>query len=120
MWGPALVYAIAVVTKYFDVFTLRNVESFLRLRRYFPAPGENSRFHPSCLGLFDLIVPNVKQRKTRPGQLIIRMQLDGFLSRFDGGSKISVLHERHTQRVPTIKEFGLDLHALSIFFDSAR
>src|ERR1700730_14767144 len=113
---------MGVVTKYFAGFTAENSDwrSRFWFRRYFPAPGENSRFHPSCLGLFDLIVPNVKQRKTRPGQLIIRMQLDGFLSRFDGGSKISVLHERHTQRVPTIKEFGLDLHALSIFFDSAR
>src|SRR5207245_8138655 len=70
----------------------------------------------SFLDVADAIV---KQRKTSPADLIVRAELDSFLSRFGRLRKTPQFHQRHAECVPAVEEIGRHLNAPPIFCHSA-
>src|SRR2546430_1898887 len=89
------------------------------LFRNLPAPGKDLRFGSSCFSLFDITVPIVKKRQTRPANLIVRTKLGCAFVGFDCLGIPTDLHQGHAKSVPVIDKFRIDLNATAIFFHRA-
>jgi hypothetical protein len=87
--------------------------------RDFPAPGENFRLCARSFGFLDVAGAIVKQRETGPADLIVRLELHCFLSRFDCLRKTANLHQCHSQRVPAVEKAWVELDAAPVLLDRA-
>src|SRR4029077_1564490 len=87
--------------------------------RNLPAPPQNLRFCPGCFSLLDFAIAIVEKRQAGPANLIVRPQFGGAFSRFNCFRKSSDFHQRHSEGVPAVKKFRIDLHAPPILLDRA-
>src|SRR5947209_4094192 len=102
---------MAVVTKY---FTMEKCWLFFR---DLAAPGQDARLDAGSFRFLDLIVSDVKQRKARPGELVVGAELNCLLPGHDGLRVTSVLHQRHAKGMPAIKEARLHFNAPAVLLD---
>src|SRR5256885_9517688 len=91
------------------LFTFRNL----------PTPRENLRFRSGRFRFLDVAVAIVKKRQAGPADLIVRPQFGGAFSRFNCFRKSSDFHQRHSEGVPAVKKFRIDLYAPPILLDRA-
>src|SRR4029077_15552644 len=74
----------------------------------------------SGFGFFDLVIPDVKKRQTRPCQLVIWAKLHRAFPGFDCLRMISIFHEGHRKCMPSIEELRSFFDALSVLGDRIR
>src|ERR1700683_3381003 len=86
----------------------------------FAAPGKYARLCAGSLCLFDLAIPNVKERKARPGKLIVRPKFDRLFACLDRFRIVPVFHQRHPERMPSIEKAWKLFDASSVFLDGSR
>src|ERR1700731_1524786 len=86
----------------------------------FAAPRQDASLGAGSLGFFNLTIPNVKERKARPSELIVRSKLDCFSSRLNRFRIAPVFHQGHSQSVPSIKKVRKLGDALLVFLDGRR
>jgi hypothetical protein len=89
----------------------RNEVSHGLLPNNLATPGKNFCLGSGGFGFFDLIIPDVKQRETRPGQLIVWSKLYRLFSGFDSLWIVSIFHQGHGEGMPAIKKLWSYLDA---------
>src|SRR5205814_1291053 len=83
----------------------------------FSSPGKDASLARRRFRLRDVPGAVMKERQARPRDLIVWLQLDGFLTRQNRFVKLAEFHQCHAERVPAVEKSGIDLDAAPIFFD---
>src|ERR1700730_139280 len=101
---------MAVVMKYF----IRSVADD------FAAPGSYASLSAGSFRFLYLVVPNVEERKTGPGELIVWPEFDRFLTSLDRFGVVPIFHQRHPECMPAVKKVGELFDASAVFLDCGR